>query len=624
MVVKLFPYQKIRPEQENLVKEISSALERKKNLIVHAPTGLGKTVAALAPCLEFALKNNLTIFFLTSRHTQHAIAVETLKQIREKHDLTFTTSDLVGKKNMCLQDGVFDLRPGEFHEYCKKLREENRCQYYSNTKSGAKNTPKADVLITEIKGYGPLHTEQINDKCREEEMCPYEIATSLAKDSSVVICDYSYIFDQRIRDSLFRRIQKSLGECIVVIDEAHNLPKRVIDSATQKLTTFILKRAVQECNKYSYTEMAVKLTSLMDSLVRIVSKVKEERLIPKDEFMDLVREINILDNETREKDGYEALMNELEGITAFVVEKQQQAFVGSVLSFLQSWKGKDFGYARILGVKDNRITLSYKCLDASLITKDVINSSYSTIAMSGTLTPTEMYRDLLGFENVEEKIFKSPFPDENKLSLIVPRTTTKFTQRSEEQFKQISDVVSDIVNLVPGNSLVLFPSYSIRDMVFKYFNETSKKTSLLEAPEMSKKDKIEMLERFKSYSGSGAVLLGASSGNFSEGVDLMGDLLKCVVIVGLPLQQPDLETQEAIKYYDSKFGKGWDYGYIFPAFNKVLQGAGRCIRSETDRGVIVFLDERYASPNYIRCFPEDMELKIKPDYLGEIRSFFEP
>src|SRR3989338_2905524 len=143
--MKLFPYQKIRPEQDSLIKNIVLALENKKNLIIHAPTGLGKTAASLAPCLEFALKNKLTVFFLTSRHTQHTIAVETLKQIREKYNLAFHTADLVGKKNMCLQDGVSLISPGQFHEYCKKLREEDRCEFYLNTKKNSKNTTETDL-----------------------------------------------------------------------------------------------------------------------------------------------------------------------------------------------------------------------------------------------------------------------------------------------------------------------------------------------------------------------------------------------------------------------------------------------------------------------------------------------
>ena len=139
---------------------------------------------------------------------------------------------------------------------------------------------------------------------------------------------------------------------------------------------------------------------------------------------------------------------------------------------------------------------------------------------------------------------------------------------------------------------------------------------------MSKKDKEDLLENFKKYKDSGAVLLCAVSGNYGEGIDLPGDFVKSVTVVGLPLGQPNLETKELINYFDKKFSKGWDYGYVFPAFNKTLQNAGRCIRSETDKGIVVFLDERYLWPMYKRCFPQDWEMEVSQDIIGEIEEFF--
>lgn len=612
--MNLFPYSVIRPEQDELLKEIASALEKKRHLVVHAPTGLGKTVAALVPCLEFGLKKGLTVFFLTSRHTQHAIALETLRAIKDKYDVDFTVADLIGKKNMCLQDGVEALRPGEFHEYCRKLRDGDQCMFYTNAKSGGKNTPVADVLISQIKKRGLMDTAKIKSLCSDEKLCPYEVATSLAKESNVIIADYSYIFNQQVSVSLFRRMQKNLSNCIVIVDEAHNLPQRMIDWSTERLTTFILRRSIQECEKFEYADLAGKLKSLLDALNSMTNELKEkkERLVTRQEFIDIVKNI----------EDYEKFKAELEKAAEVIMEKQKQSLTSSVHEFLELWEGEDKGYARILSKEDNKMMLTYKCLDPGLIASDIIKGTYCTIAMSGTLTPTSLYHDLLGFDNAEQKSFKSPFPEENKLSLIIPKTTTKFTQRNEAQFKQIASVVSEVTNAVPGNCAVFFPSYYLRDEVFKHYSEQSNKSTFLEVPDMSKDDKTDMLNKFKGYATMGAVLLGAITGSFSEGIDLLGDLLKCVVIVGLPLQQPDLETQEAIKYYDTKFGKGWDYGYIFPAFNKILQGAGRCIRSETDRGVIVYLDERYSWPNYIRCFPDDLNLKIKKDYVEEIEKFF--
>jgi len=206
--------------------------------------------------------------------------------------------------------------------------------------------------------------------------------------------------------------------------------------------------------------------------------------------------------------------------------------------------------------------------------------------------------------------------------MVIPQTTTKFTNRSVAQFKEIARVCAEIANLVPGNSALFFPSYILRDEINQYFTSLCTKTTFLEMPRMNKKEKHEFLERFKSYKDSGAVLLGVASGSFGEGVDLPGDFLKAVVVVGLPLQPPDLETKELIKYYDTKFKKGWDYGYILPAITKALQNAGRCIRDETDRGIMIFLDERYAWNSYLKCFPIDWDVKITRMYKELIKRFF--
>lgn len=179
-----------------------------------------------------------------------------------------------------------------------------------------------------------------------------------------------------------------------------------------------------------------------------------------------------------------------------------------------------------------------------------------------------------------------------------------------------------MISKIPGNSAVFFPSFKLRDSVHNYMRHCDK-TVFIEHQGMSKNEKEDLLEKFKQYKDEGASLLGVITGSFGEGIDLPGDYLKGVIVVGLPLQKPDLETEALIKYYDKKFGKGWDYGYLFPAFNKTLQSAGRCIRSETDKGTIIFLDERYSWPNYYRCFPQTWNIKQTMMYEYELEKFFD-
>jgi DNA excision repair protein ERCC-2 len=190
--------------------------------------------------------------------------------------------------------------------------------------------------------------------------------------------------------------------------------------------------------------------------------------------------------------------------------------------------------------------------------------------------------------------------------------------RSERQYKEIAAVCADIANKVPGCVMLFFPSYRLRDDVAIFFAEAYEKSILYESPGMDKDEKQKLLDKFSLSKGA---LMAVAAGSFGEGIDLPG-IIKGVIVVGLPLDRPDLETTELISYYDKKFGKGWEYGYILPAMTRCIQNAGRCIRSETDRGILVFLDERYAWPRYKNCFPPEWEMNITVDYEEEIARFF--
>lgn len=614
----LFPYSSIRDVQSELIQTIEKVLGEEKDLVVHAPTGLGKTAAALAPCIRYAMENDKVVFFLTSRHTQHQIAIDTVQDIKKKHGINVITSDVIGKKWMCAQPAVEQLYSGEFAEFCRNLRENDKCEFYTNTKKGTQVQMAAKKVLGDMIRTSPKHTEQLIEEAKEKRLCPYEMAMLLASKAHVVIADYFYIFNESIRNSMLKRMDKDLKDAIVIVDEGHNLPGRIRDLATQRLTSMMLKRGITEAKKLSYHEAVEKLARLQDILLHLSRELRpgQEVLVPKKELVKRAEEIS----------DYEELVSDLELVAETARETRKQSYVGSIASFLAGWPGRDEGFARILSMQESKgnalITLSYRCLDPSVISRDVLEQAQSTILMSGTLTPTSMYRDLLGFEDAEEATFSSPFDNDNRLNLVVPYTSTRYNTRSQEQYKRIASVCAGIVNAVPGNSLLFFPSYKLRDEIREPFSTLSEKTVIMEDKGLTKKDKADMLMRFKSYSKTGAAMLAVASGSFGEGIDLPGDLLKAVIVVGLPLQHPDLETKSLIQYFDSKFGKGWDYGYVFPAFNRVLQSAGRCIRSETDRGVIVFLDERYIYPNYKRCFPEDWDMAVSRDFVGEVKEFF--
>jgi DNA excision repair protein ERCC-2 len=280
---------------------------------------------------------------------------------------------------------------------------------------------------------------------------------------------------------------------------------------------------------------------------------------------------------------------------------------------------KDF--IRLGKIWKNRanVSISRKCLDPAFIAKDIVEDTHSTILMSATLRPLEMYADVLGFDT-RRTIFKeypSPFPENNRMNIIVKGVTTRYSKRTFEMYKKIANHVSKIVESIPGNVLVVFPSY-------EYLNNTlplisTNKKRYVQEENMSSTKLSALISSFKKERN--AVFFGVIGGSVSEGVDFPGDELLGVVIVGIPLAEPDLETQALIDYYEEKFGKGWSYGYIYPAINKVVQAAGRCIRSETDKGVVVFLDERYIWRNYARALP-NMKKIVTEEPEKYIREFF--
>jgi DNA excision repair protein ERCC-2 len=605
----LFPHENYRKIQKDFIEDILTALKEKKHLLAHAPTGLGKSAASLATTLPYALENGLTIFFLTSRHTQHKIAIDTLKKIKEKHNVKIQVTDLIGKKHMCLVPGTDKLTSQQFTEYCKEAVENKTCQFYNKLKNGNKLSFETKTLLAKTEKQ-VLEVDELIEESRKSEVCPYEISILKAKNSNVIIMDYYHIFSPAISAAFLKKTEKILEESIIIVDEAHNLPLRMRDHLSAKLTMTMIERAITEANHYD--EAKSYLEQIKQKLLKLAEIRTEEKIIKKKEFVF----------EDQDK-----ILIELEKIADIVKDIKKNSYIDSVVQFLEMWQGEDEGFARILrkGQYENKnyISITYRCLDPSLLSTDVIDSAHSIICMSGTLTPIKMYSEILGFKNPMLRTYENPFPKKNRLSLLIPKTSTKFTKRSMGMYQDIARECAGIVNTINGNCMIFFPSYQLRDSVNTFFQNLCQKTTYLEHKGISKNEKDELLENFKADKKTGSVLLAVMGGNFSEGIDLPGDLLKGVVVVGLALSKPDLETQELINYFDRKYSKGWDYAYIFPAMQKTIQAAGRCIRSETDKGVVVFLDERYAWNNYFKCFPPDFNIHTTLLPLKRIKEFLE-
>ncbi len=611
-----FPFETIRGPQEEMLLDMEKVFGEKKILLAQAPTGLGKTACALAGALCEARKSGKKVFFLTNRHTQHRIAIETLKLIKQKINAEVVVADLVGKRHMCLQS-VADLFASDFGEYCKVVVEKGECAFYSKCRSSKKVlTAEAKIALRELIVRSPLHIEEMMNVSREHEMCGYELGVELSAKAEVIVCDYNYIFSDPIRNGLFSRMEIALEDVILIVDEAHNLPTRVQDMLSSQLTTFMLKNAIMEAKKFGYGGVI----EWLSTIVRIMTDLsifegrEKEKIVTRDQFMLLVQK-NV---------AFDTLVDELLRAADEIRKKQKKSALGGIASFLEAWQGPDVGYVRILEEKETRFgplaVLSYTCLDASIATRGIFDRIHAGVLMSGTLTPTFMYKDVLGISRGVEKEYLSPFPPENKLSMVIPETSTKYSGRSDEMFVKIALKCSELESCIPGNVAFFFPSYNLRDKVLSLF--VSFKKIFVEKSEMTKADKEIFIAEFRNASlESGGVLMGVAGANFAEGVDFPGDLLKAVVVVGLPLSRPDLHTKALIDYYQGKFGKGWEYGYTYPAMSKCVQSAGRCIRLESDRGAVIYLDERFSWPQYYSCLPRE-GLRVVRDPLKLLKEFF--
>jgi DNA excision repair protein ERCC-2 len=235
-----------------------------------------------------------------------------------------------------------------------------------------------------------------------------------------------------------------------------------------------------------------------------------------------------------------------------------------------------------------------------------------------------MYRDVLGLKrDTILRTYSNPFSTRNRCVLISPTLTTKYEERDDAMYKRIAIACTQIINSVKGNSAIFFSSYGVLNKTLDYLQKLCEKRLFVETRGMTKEGRQELISGFKrNLIAGGGAIVGVQGASFSEGIDLPGDLLSAVAIVGVPFAPPDLRQKAVINYYETNFGKGWDYGYIFPAMNKALQSAGRCIRSETDKGVIAFLDKRFGWSKYSRAIPPDWNVEQTDAFSARIERFF--
>ncbi|MFP4000467.1 MAG: helicase C-terminal domain-containing protein [Thermoplasmata archaeon] len=594
-----FPFRNIRKGQKKFLEDVEDTLERNGTIIAHAPTGIGKTAAVLPPALR-KKDEKQKIFFLTSKQSQHNIAVETIKRMPEK----VQAIDVISKKNMCPREAS-KLPYAVFEDFCSGEGQE-RCNLF---------TKKMSEVVEKLKT-GTRHVSEVVRLCESYNVCPHKSALLAGKETDIIICDYNYIFSD-IRERIFDLLDLELKDAILIVDEAHNLPDRIRSNLEESLTIDVLEEASSLLRGYSSS-----LSSFMGRLSSELSSMSgEDKRISK-RFLNEKLEM-ALKGGLSQFDSIEDLIADLKIVARDIVEDDQSATAPMrVYSFLDTWMEE--GEEIFRSLEGSPLRVNVKLMDPSRFSGKVFEKVCGAVLMSGTLHPGEMYADILGINDPVIESYSSPFPEENRKIVSVKNLTTAYKERDLTMYQAYANSIADVANNIPGNLAVFFPSYDLMNRIFDRLNMVHlEKDLLIEEREHSKREKKELVNRLKSSGNN--VLLGVQGGSLSEGIDYNDNVLSSVTIVGIPFPPPSLEMEALEEYYSKKFGeeKGYKYSRIYPAMNRVLQAAGRPIRSKTDRALIILGDKRFNYQRYKKTLPDSFDYVAVDDLKEVCKEFFE-
>ena len=603
-----FPY-KYRNGQRDIVKDIEEALENRMHIVFEAPTGSGKTIATLYPAVKYALKNDKKVIYLVHTNSQER------QVIKEAKKLGIKAIALQGRANLCpLAREKDELRygsPDELALLCNKLKKdvregkEDACIYYANY---LKNEEEIREIINE-----GLTAEEIFERAMNLKICAYEAIKDSLPNATVIVFPYIYFFFPFIRRGIMDKIGVPMQDIILIVDEAHNIPGFARELRSMELSVNSLENMEKEALNYGNPQvLGYNMADIAEFLKEAVYRMQrfvedEEGIIPHYAFEEEVSNIlgigiNEFDTVAKDLIYYGEMVRE----DKVKHRKLPRSYIHHTGSFLYFWKDA-YSYEYIRLIKWGKVpSLEVYCLDPAIVTDALLNV-HSSIHLSGTLEPEE-YRNIIALpENTITKRYPSPFPKENLKILYVDDVTTKYGE-VESHVPRIAEYIEKIIG-IGKNTAVFFPSYSLLSEIKDLLNSEI----LSEERGMKTYTLFQMIEDFKEKGGS---ILSVIGGRIFEGLDFPGELLEIVIIVGIPYPKPTPKVKALQRYYDSKFGNGWEYAFRMPALIKMRQAIGRLIRSEKDRGVAIILDKRAAS------FKKDMPLERVENLEKEIREFF--
>ena len=583
-----FPYGELRPGQREIVEAIDEALASGSHLLVEAPTGLGKTAAALWPVLRYALTNDKRLFVLTAKNLQQEMATRVLKLLAEGGG--FHALRLRAKARMCANGEVIC-----HEEYCPFARD-----YFAKLATSG-------VVPRLLSEEAVLEPDLVFSASAQAEVCPFEVSLDLAGRAQVVVGDYNYAFDPYVALSDFGP-EGSLTDTILVIDEIHNLVDRGRGYLSPELSAGSARRAA-EAASHGGAPVHDRLESAAAELARLIEGEVEAALLELPEGDGAVESV-------LPEDALWALRTEFDAAFVDYLEYQKEtksfraddpfvALYFDFLRFLVALGLEGGAYSRLAERRGSDRLIRILCKDPSAHLARVIGRTHATIGLSATLSPPEFYRDLLGFERHRTATLAvaNPFPPERRRLVVDATVATAWKERAA-QTPRLAERLTAFADAVPGNVLVLFPSFQFLTDVAAKLEPRSKRV-LVQQRTDSERDREALLGALRGALMGDVLLLAVAGGVFAEGVDYPGEVLRAVAVVGPCLPVPTLDTRLLQQYYEERFERGFEYAFVVPGMTRVVQAAGRLIRSEVDSGVIALFDRRFLDRPYVDRLPAD-------------------
>lgn len=652
-----FAHEVARKSQFEMVSDGIDTLTEGGSLLAAAPTGIGKTAAALASALQASYDNNLTtekpkIIFMTGRQSQHRIVVDTVRQINSRIPNgipKISLVDIIGREGMC--------------EYLE--RSTGKCSCEGDIVEETRKARRSDLRKKLLEC--PRHVDWNIKYGRSRKVCSWATARMAAGHADILVCDYNHVFVERVREASLPAMGIELENSILIVDEAHNLPDRIRSGLERRVTGDVFKRALDNIEEYKgnlektnseldlpesaqlrdVRQLEKQIKSLQGPMMNWLEERKKENKItkgddirvPTQDFLDVFSKATEGVLEGDEDDDISRIMLMVNRLFSVTIDEEEDSEdeeqndctrIAEMLEICIRFRGSSamsLVFDELLDIP--RITCHL--LDPSVVGKFVFESCRGSILMSGTLFPPMMYSEILGIPDNRTvcKIYSSDFPVENRPVLIASDVTSKFSER-ERSIPVIGQHVKAVIENTHGNVAIFAPSYAMLERIYSDFVNLGwcSKKVLKEEQRMSKRGVESMISKlYEQKEMGGAVIFGVLNGKLSEGVDYSDNVLDSLVCIGLPLPPPSSKQDSLMDYFTRKFdrNRAWKYASLQPAVNSVLQALGRPIRKKGDRAIIVLLENRMLERRVSDCMPSMMKIQTSsPSRTAErVKAFFE-